>query len=405
MREPTRYQFFLTKGWPWGVVFWGVPLISTTWAGWSVYPAEEMFWVIVGTSSLSVILTWMFLGTYQMVREERNGAPFRVGEELVVLAPKRRGQTATVYEIYRDWNGPVGVRLDFGEEAKASLNDIYGNIGVCRLTERDEPSGAEAHDDPSEPSPSGQATDVSRDDRKVGATSPTSYQFFLASRWPWSVVLFGLPLSVAAWAGWGDFGAPWPELFWAAFSVSLLTFALFVGYASCRGERNGAPFRVGDELFVLAKKRRGQTATVYETSRGGHFVRLDFGNDAKESHDDGYGALSVCRLFEGKARTGKEANNGRSEQAPPGRSSRDWGDDREAGASRPTLGQFVWAENWPWVLLFVVSTWVLVVVTWSSWLSLSDSRKSILVLVGVWVLSLVIATLVFRAFDRKPSQA
>lgn len=72
------------------------------------------------------IFIWMMLGG---VAARLQGWPFKVGDELVILAGKERGRTARVYAV---WEPRGQVRLELGDKDKDSYQDVYCAVAVTR---------------------------------------------------------------------------------------------------------------------------------------------------------------------------------------------------------------------------------------------------------------------------------
>ena len=75
---------------------------------------------------IGMIFIWMMLGG---VAARIQGWPFKVGEELVILAGKEKGRMAKVYDV---WEPRGQVRLELGDAAKDSFKDVYCAVAVTR---------------------------------------------------------------------------------------------------------------------------------------------------------------------------------------------------------------------------------------------------------------------------------
>ena len=58
----------------------------------------------------------------------------------------------------------------------------------------------------------------------------------------------------------------------------------------------GWPFKVGDEVFILSGKEINRVARIYEIWHERGQVRVDLGAEAKNSVEDVFCAVAVCRL-------------------------------------------------------------------------------------------------------------
>lgn len=74
---------------------------------------------------LAVFPTWSIISRI-IIRIQ--GAPFRTGDTVTILKGKHRGKTTKVYET---WGGER-VRLELGDNEKASLTDIYLITDACK---------------------------------------------------------------------------------------------------------------------------------------------------------------------------------------------------------------------------------------------------------------------------------
>ena len=70
---------------------------------------------------LAILLGWFVLGPLYYSQVERNGGPFKVGDEVLILTGPFRDRVARVYS---PWQGDR-VRVDLGEEAKQRFRDIF----------------------------------------------------------------------------------------------------------------------------------------------------------------------------------------------------------------------------------------------------------------------------------------
>lgn len=60
----------------------------------------------------------------------RNGAPYRVGDYVRILARRQRGRVARVYDV---WAERDQVRVELGQEASERVEDVFSHFGVCRV--------------------------------------------------------------------------------------------------------------------------------------------------------------------------------------------------------------------------------------------------------------------------------
>jgi hypothetical protein len=69
----------------------------------------------------------------------------------------------------------------------------------------------------------------------------------------------------------------------------------------------GWPFKVGEEVVILTGKHKNTVAQIYEIWKERGQVRVDLGEELKESVKDVFGAVEVCR---NKKRTANQALHG-----------------------------------------------------------------------------------------------
>lgn len=90
---------------------------------------------LIGLAVLPVVGIGYFCGAFIRmfvggISARIQGWPFEVGDEVIVLAGKNKGQIARVYEV---WETRGQVRLDLGREAKESVEDVFCAVLVTRL--------------------------------------------------------------------------------------------------------------------------------------------------------------------------------------------------------------------------------------------------------------------------------
>ena len=136
-------------------------------------------------------------------------------------------------------------------------------------------------------------------------------QRFIADNWPARLWMGVVPFAVPAAVCWFVDPLPWLLNHWlnAVLFAGLLVLAWGVGWFAViipgwlllgplyysQGLRNGAPYRVGDYVRVVARRQRGQVARVYEVWAERNQVRLELGEVARERVEDVFSYLEVCR--------------------------------------------------------------------------------------------------------------
>jgi hypothetical protein len=67
--------------------------------------------------------------------ERRNGAPFRVGDQVVILSRREPGRVARVYAV---WAERRAVRVELDDRARDDVTDVFAYTEVCRPRPDDE---------------------------------------------------------------------------------------------------------------------------------------------------------------------------------------------------------------------------------------------------------------------------
>ncbi|HSG70431.1 MAG TPA: hypothetical protein VLA12_08445 [Planctomycetaceae bacterium] len=142
--EPTRSQRFYASGWPEFIWVIGGASIGVA-AGLNStefrlgllleWPTNLWFGLVTIISALVGYFLAIFPGIFVIGpllddRSRINGAPFAVGDCVQIISGKHAGQ---VVKIYSTWQGDL-VRVDLGEEAKHSYQDIFGPLQLLRVT-------------------------------------------------------------------------------------------------------------------------------------------------------------------------------------------------------------------------------------------------------------------------------
>jgi hypothetical protein len=71
----------------------------------------------------------IFLGIVLRWIERRNGAPFRKGDEVVILSKRHPGRVARVYDV---WAARHEVRVELDETARKEVTDVFPFTDICR---------------------------------------------------------------------------------------------------------------------------------------------------------------------------------------------------------------------------------------------------------------------------------
>jgi hypothetical protein len=78
---------------------------------------------------LAVVAAAVFFPHLYRWRGVKNGAPYAVGDEVLILAGPYRGRVARVYEV--SWDREE-VRVELADQERCQLTDGFSNVEVCR---------------------------------------------------------------------------------------------------------------------------------------------------------------------------------------------------------------------------------------------------------------------------------
>lgn len=127
-------------------------------SSWSVLLSPSMF----GTTALALtpatLLGW-FLGMFtcwpciRRTCTRYNGAPFAVGERVVVLGGRAIGTVTTIYDTTKGQGGQTLLKLNLGDEMKCNYHDIFEEYSITRAPGGEPDLGQVS----SEPAPEGAA--------------------------------------------------------------------------------------------------------------------------------------------------------------------------------------------------------------------------------------------------------
>jgi hypothetical protein len=151
--KPTRAQYFFARSWPLVLVFGFLFVAAPIWFAFVVagilarvyqpitdiwnLPRVAFFAIVAWLLAVLVALVvasflagifWPILRPRYRARCIKNGAPFRVGDQVQILVGRHRGRVATVSSGWRD----DGVRVELGEREKEDFEDIYDPIQLVR---------------------------------------------------------------------------------------------------------------------------------------------------------------------------------------------------------------------------------------------------------------------------------
>lgn len=110
---------------------------SLIWVSWATLA------LIIGLSILAYFIGMLLLWPlFRVVCSKINGAPFGVGERVLILTGPHRGRLVSVYEITAGQGGWNLLRLELGQDAKDSYKDIFEEYAVVRRSEIQETVGS-----------------------------------------------------------------------------------------------------------------------------------------------------------------------------------------------------------------------------------------------------------------------
>jgi hypothetical protein len=78
---------------------------------------------------VAILVGWFILGPLYFGQALRNGAPFRVGESVRLLAGSHTGRVVRIYDV---WAERSQVRVELGELARNRVEDVFSHVEVCR---------------------------------------------------------------------------------------------------------------------------------------------------------------------------------------------------------------------------------------------------------------------------------
>jgi hypothetical protein len=128
--KPSPAQRFLAKDWPWRVAFWGSSVaLATVFAVRLHFSAMHLVPAVLVGAMAGFAVTYFILYLAWHLRARLNGAPFQIGDSVQILTRRHYGIVTTVYE---EWRERHQIRVELGEEAKKSVEDVFSLIEVAR---------------------------------------------------------------------------------------------------------------------------------------------------------------------------------------------------------------------------------------------------------------------------------
>jgi hypothetical protein len=139
--KPTLFQRLFTDNRPLLFLMGVGATVSVVWTGWILLPTVaisrwNLLWCIVlfpVAACLGAVLGafpgGMFLGIVLQWIERRNGAPFREGDEVVILSKRYPGRVTRVYDV---WEERHQVRVGLDETSRKEVTDVFSFTDLCR---------------------------------------------------------------------------------------------------------------------------------------------------------------------------------------------------------------------------------------------------------------------------------
>jgi len=90
----------------------------------------EFVLAVVAAYPLGALLASLFLGPFLYPLVQRcAGAPFSVGDQVLILQGRRKGKIAEVYEV---WSERRQVRLRLSDDERETVSDVFSDHQILR---------------------------------------------------------------------------------------------------------------------------------------------------------------------------------------------------------------------------------------------------------------------------------
>jgi hypothetical protein len=140
--RPTRVQRLFAQDWPMrltlsagalGMMAWAAPALLAALQP-SFFSIAYFVFLMVVAALIGLIVASLaggifFLRPLYHWRGIKNGAPYQVGDEVLILAGFHRNRVARVYEL---WPERQQVRVDLGEKERRDVTDVFSYVEICR---------------------------------------------------------------------------------------------------------------------------------------------------------------------------------------------------------------------------------------------------------------------------------
>jgi hypothetical protein len=136
-------QKFFAGNWPLRILLILGPIVAVGWTTSLVLPGMTLTLIsIVWFSFLTlvaallgfmaaVLVAGYILHPLYYVAAGLNGAPYTIGEHVIILAPRHRGKVVKIYEI---WGERQEVRVELTDLEREKCTDVFSYFEVCRHT-------------------------------------------------------------------------------------------------------------------------------------------------------------------------------------------------------------------------------------------------------------------------------
>jgi|HubBroStandDraft_1064217.scaffolds.fasta_scaffold143352_3 hypothetical protein len=143
--RPSTFQRLFTDNRPLYFIAATGALATCIWSCWLLYPLLTMsYWRVVEFVGLLLLATItgaalslfpgaLLISPLIFLIEHRNGAPFREGDEVIILSKRFRSRITRIYEV---WSERHQVRVELGEAERKNVTDVFSYRDVCRTTRR-----------------------------------------------------------------------------------------------------------------------------------------------------------------------------------------------------------------------------------------------------------------------------
>jgi hypothetical protein len=136
MRPTLRQRFFAS-----GAILWLAAFAGAIGVAFLLIPATQLtvfgvlstaFLICVGGVLgffLALCPGVIVLGPLMLAIRRINGAPFDVGDQVMILSGKHAGRVVRVYQL---WEERAQVRVELGDAERKAVTDVYSETQVCR---------------------------------------------------------------------------------------------------------------------------------------------------------------------------------------------------------------------------------------------------------------------------------